>query len=80
MPDPVTYRLDRGVATISMDDGKVNVMTLTMIEGLGAAFARAETDQAVVVLEGRPSVFSAGYDMAMFDEPIEVIAATLQAG
>ena len=80
MPDPVTYRLDRGVATISRDDGKVNVMTLTMIEGLSAAFVRAETDQAVVVLEGRPSVFSAGYDMAMFDEPIEVIAATLQAG
>jgi enoyl-CoA hydratase len=59
----VTYELDAAIATISMDDGKVNALSLDMLGELNAAFDRAEADGAVVVLAGRPERFSAGFDL-----------------
>lgn len=59
----VTYALDGPVATITMDDGKVNVLSLDMLGELNAALDRAETDGAVVVLAGRDGVLSAGFDL-----------------
>jgi enoyl-CoA hydratase len=59
----VSYRLDGPIATIAMDDGKVNAMSPRMIREVGAAFDRAEADRAVVVLTGRDGVFSAGFDL-----------------
>lgn len=59
----VTYRLDGQVATITMDDGKVNVQSPAMLAELNAALDRAAADQAVVLLTGRDGVFSAGFDL-----------------
>jgi enoyl-CoA hydratase len=59
----VTYVLADGVATITMDDGKVNVMSIAMQTELNAALDRANEDGAVVVIEGRDGVFSAGFDL-----------------
>lgn len=59
----VTYRLDGSVATIAMDDGKRNVLSLDTFGALGAAFDRADADRAVVLLTGRPGAFSAGFDL-----------------
>jgi len=61
----VSYRLEDSVATITMDDGKVNVLSPAMLSELGAALGRAEADRAVVVLTGREAVFSAGFDLAI---------------
>lgn len=80
MSDLVTYTQHQGVATITMDDGKVNVMNTAMIAALAAAFRHAEDDRAVTVLTGRAAVFSAGYDMAIFEGSVEEITATLAAG
>jgi enoyl-CoA hydratase len=59
----VTYRLNDGIATIAMDDGKVNVMSHGMLQELNAAFDRAATDKAIVIVTGRPGVFSAGFEL-----------------
>ncbi|HYM33998.1 MAG TPA: crotonase/enoyl-CoA hydratase family protein [Steroidobacteraceae bacterium] len=59
----VTYSLRNSIATITMDDGKVNVMSLRMLSELNTALDKAITDRAVVVLTGRPGVFSAGFDL-----------------
>jgi enoyl-CoA hydratase len=59
----VTYQLADGVATITMDDGKVNVMSNAMQAEINAALDQAIDDGAVVVLEGREGVFSAGFDL-----------------
>jgi enoyl-CoA hydratase len=59
----VTYRLEGPIATIAMDDGKMNALSLDMLTQLDAALDRARTDRAVVVLTGREGVFSAGFDM-----------------
>jgi enoyl-CoA hydratase len=59
----VTYERDGALATIAMDDGKVNALSLAMLRQLDAAFDRAQADHAVVVLTGREGVFSAGFDL-----------------
>jgi enoyl-CoA hydratase len=61
----VNYELTDSVAAITMDDGKVNVMSLAMQTGLHEALDRAEADGAVVLLRGRDGVFSAGFDLAV---------------
>lgn len=63
MDSIVSYRLDGPVATIVMDDGKVNAISTRMIGEVNAALDRAEADRAVVVLAGRDGVFSAGFDL-----------------
>ena len=47
-----TYRLEDGIGTIAMDDGKMNVLSLEMSRQLSDALARAEADRAVVALRG----------------------------
>ena len=61
----VNYQLDGGIATIGMDDGKVNALSPQLLAEVGAAFDRAEADRAVVLLTGRDGVFSAGFDLTV---------------
>lgn len=63
MPTRLTYDLQDGIATITLDDGKANALSTEMLAEIGAALTRAETDRAVVVLKGRPGMFSAGFDL-----------------
>ena len=78
-----SYRRDGRIATITMDDGKVNVFSIPMLQEVHAAFDEAERDGAVVVLTGRPGAFSAGFDLrvisggsAQVGEPL-TLGATL---
>jgi enoyl-CoA hydratase len=66
MTERTTYGLEERVATITMDDGKVNVMSTAMLRDLDAAFERARSDRAAVLLTGRPGIFSAGFDLKVF--------------
>jgi enoyl-CoA hydratase len=61
--DLTSYALDGSVATITMDDGKVNALSPSMLAELMGALDRAEADGAVVILTGRASTFSAGFDL-----------------
>jgi enoyl-CoA hydratase len=63
VPELTSYVLDGGTATITMDDGKVNALSPDMLEQLMAGLERAEGDEAIVVLRGRESTFSAGFDL-----------------
>lgn len=63
----VTYELDGDIATITLDDGKVNVLSRSTLAAINAAFDRAEADGAVVVLTGRDGLFSAGFDLAVLN-------------
>jgi enoyl-CoA hydratase len=63
MTSPVSYEFRDSVATITMDDGKVNAMAPAMLSALNAALDRAASDRAVVVLTGRRGTFSAGFDL-----------------
>jgi enoyl-CoA hydratase len=76
----VTYRLHDAVATITMDDGKVNVLSLAMLTEIDAALDRAAADRAIVVLTGRDGVFSAGFDLPVLRAGGPEAADMLRAG
>jgi enoyl-CoA hydratase len=80
LTDPVRYERDGGVATIWMDDGKANVMSATMLDAISDALQRADDEAAVVLLAGRPKMFSGGYDLAMFTRGADEIVSTLRKG
>ncbi len=63
MDSAVKYDVTDGVATVVMDDGKVNVLSLRMQAAIHEALDRATADRVAVVLAGRPGVFSAGFDL-----------------
>jgi enoyl-CoA hydratase len=63
----VNYELNESVATITLDDGKVNVLGPDMQAAINEALDRAEKDSAkAVVLAGNQRVFSGGFDLAVF--------------
>lgn len=59
----VQYSLQDQVAIIRIDDGKRNALSPQLLRELRQAFDRAESDRAIVVMTGRESVFSAGFDL-----------------
>ena len=60
----VSYELEDSIASLTMDDGKVNALSLEMLGQLKGALDRAASDgAAVIVLTGREDVFSAGFDL-----------------
>jgi enoyl-CoA hydratase len=61
--DLTTYELDGGVATIVLDDGKVNALSLVLLGELDRRFEQARADEALVVLSGNEKLFSAGFDL-----------------
>ena len=63
MPDLVTYQLKGSIATITLDDGKVNVLSPRMLAEINATLDRALADRAVVVFTGREGMLSAGFDL-----------------
>ncbi|MGI9270736.1 MAG: crotonase/enoyl-CoA hydratase family protein [Woeseiaceae bacterium] len=60
---PVQYSLQDHVATIRIDDGKRNALSPQVLSEIYAALDRAEADRAIVIITGRESVFSAGFDL-----------------
>ncbi len=80
MAERITYGAEGGIATITMDDGKVNALSTAMLTDLGAALDRAEQDASAVVLAGRDGVFSAGFDLKTLQGGGPEAAAMLRAG
>ncbi len=80
MADLTTYALEDGIATIAMDDGKVNALGIAMLRELHAAFDRAEEEDAIVILTGREGRFSAGFDLKVFSETPEQLPEMLTLG
>ena len=59
----VQYQLQGNVATIRIDDGKRNALSPQLLREIHQALDQAESDRASVILTGRESVFSAGFDL-----------------
>ena len=59
----VQYELHDTVATIRIDDGKRNALSPQLLREIYQALDQAESDRASVILTGRESVFSAGFDL-----------------
>ncbi len=61
----VNYRIERGIAIVTLENPPVNALSLEVRRGLAAALAQAAQDPAVVgiVIAGSTRAFSAGADI-----------------
>lgn len=67
MSSLVSYELNESVATIALDDGKVNALSPAMQSEINSALDRTVEDGAkAVVLAGNAKVFSGGFDLSVF--------------
>ena len=80
MAELVSYQLHDSIAVVTLDDGKVNVLSRQMLRDIDVALDRAVADGATVVLTGRPGVFSAGFDLRVLRAGGEEALALLRAG
>jgi enoyl-CoA hydratase len=60
-----TVSIEESVATITLDDGKANVMSPAMQREIHRALDEAEAAGAIVVLIGREGRFSGGFDLSV---------------
>ncbi|KQQ54408.1 enoyl-CoA hydratase [Pseudomonas sp. Leaf127] len=63
MTDLVSYHLQDGIATLTLNNGKVNALSPAVLDALDAALDQAVQDRAVVILTGQPGILSGGYDL-----------------
>ena len=61
--ESVQYNLQGRVATLRIDDGKRNALSPQVLRAIYRALDRAEAAAANVIITGRESVFSAGFDL-----------------
>lgn len=59
----VRYESNEGVATITLDDGKVNALSFELLADVQGALDQALADECAVILTGREGRFSGGFDL-----------------
>ena len=63
----MNYQVTNNIATLTIDDGKANVVGQDFLDKVNAALDRAEAEQAgAVILKGREGMFSGGFDLGEF--------------
>lgn len=76
-----TYRLDDGVAVVTLDDGKANAFSTAALVRLEAHLDHTEVDGAkALVLVGRPGRFSAGFDLDEMTDSVSGMRALVVRG
>ena len=78
--ESVHYSLQDDIATIRIDDGKSNALSPVVLSEINQAFDRAESDRASVIMTGRESVFSAGFDLNVMKRGGSSAIGMLRAG
>jgi enoyl-CoA hydratase len=76
----VSYRVEENLATLTIDDGKANAVSLQFVEEVNAALDQAEQDKAVTILTGRPGKFSAGFDLSALSKGGEAATQLVRTG
>ncbi|MER2104890.1 MAG: crotonase/enoyl-CoA hydratase family protein, partial [Pseudomonas atacamensis] len=75
MSELIAYHLEDGIATLTLNNGKVNAISPDVIAAFNAALDQAVADRAVVIITGQPGILSGGYDLkVMTTGPKEAVA------
>ena len=80
MSELVTYQLEDGIATLTLNNGKVNAISPDVIAAFNDALDRAVQDRAVVILTGQPGILSGGYDHKVMTSGPQASIALVTAG
>ena len=81
MSELVTYQLEDGIATLTLDNGKVNAVSPDLIAAFNKALDQAEQDRAVVIVtSARPGILSGGYDLKIMTSSPQAATDLVAAG
>lgn len=80
MSDAVTTTIEDGLAVVRLDDGKMNALSMSVIDGLHAALDRAQSDATAVCIVGNAKALCAGFDLAVMRGGVEGMVELVRAG
>lgn len=80
MSNVVNCNIENKVATITLNNGKVNAISHQVIDELNQALDQAEAEQTVVVLTGQAGMLSGGYDLSVMRESMTAAMALVAKG
>ncbi|BCR24281.1 crotonase/enoyl-CoA hydratase family protein [Aquipseudomonas alcaligenes] len=80
MSDLISYQLEDGIATLTLNNGKVNAISPDVIVAFNAALDQAVQDRAVVIITGQPGILSGGYDLKVMTSSSQNAVALVTAG
>ena len=63
MTELVSYSLEDGIVTLTLNNGKVNAFSHELIADFNRGLDQAEAAGAVVIVTGQPGILSGGYDL-----------------
>ncbi|MFC3095885.1 crotonase/enoyl-CoA hydratase family protein [Alteromonas sediminis] len=69
-----------GVSVITLDNGKVNAFSHTLIDEMNHALDEAERRNDIIILTGKAGIFSGGFDLKVMQSGIEAASALVQSG
>src|SRR5699024_12053590 len=79
MSELIHYSCDQGIATLTLNNGKVNAISPAMVTAFNACLDQAEADRAIVIITGQPGILSGGYDLKVTtpapENPINLFAS-----
>ncbi|MDD1014875.1 crotonase/enoyl-CoA hydratase family protein [Pseudomonas rubra] len=80
MSELITYHLEDGIATLTLNNGKVNAISPDVIQAFNAALDQAVQDRAVVIITGQPGILSGGYDLKVMTAGPKQAVSLVTAG
>lgn len=80
MSELITYHLEDGIATLTLNNGKVNAISPDVISAFNAALDQATQDRAVVIITGQPGILSGGYDLKVMTAGPKEAVSLVTAG
>lgn len=80
MTEVVEIHIEDSVATITIQNGKVNAISHQVIDELNAALDKAQEAKSVVVLTGKPGMLSGGYDLKVMKESMSSAMQLVEKG
>lgn len=63
MSELISYQFEDGIATLTLNNGKVNAISPAVIDAFNQALDQALQDKAVVIVTGQPGILSGGYEI-----------------
>jgi enoyl-CoA hydratase len=76
----VAIQIEKKVATITIQNGKVNAISHQVINEMNNALDQAEQAEAVVVITGKQGMLSGGYDLNVMRESISAAMQLVEKG
>lgn len=80
MTDVVAINIESKIATITIQNGKVNAISHQVIDELNNALDKAQEAKAVVVITGKPGMLSGGYDLSVMRESMSSAMQLVEKG